>query len=122
MRYFLIFLLLSLPAAASERDAFYGTWGTEKQCTRAPVKPGVTVLAEPIEIGEEWLKQGQIWCRLSWFPIQTREGGVFTGAQAQCGEDSVRGYILGMELAEDELMLRWNVQLVNGPLQRCTAP
>ena len=111
--------LIALPADAQEREALYGTWGTEKQCTRQPIKPGGTVLAQPFEISDRWLKQGELWCRLDWFPLEQRSDGIFTGAYAHCGEDAVRGYILGMELTGQDLKLRWNVFLSNGPLARC---
>lgn len=116
---FLVIALLASPAVADERDAFYGTWGTAQQCARAPIKPGGTVLAEPFEIDAEWLKQGTLWCRLSWVPLQPREDGAFTGAQAQCGEDSLRGYFLRMELVGEALTLRWGLLTQTGPLERC---
>ena len=120
MRYALLIFLLAWPAAADERKVFYGSWGTEQQCSRTPIKPGGTVLAEPFQIGPEGLRQGQIWCRLSWFPIELREDGVFTGAFAQCGEDAVREYLLRMTLSEDALTVRWGLQRSNGPLTRCS--
>lgn len=119
MRYAFLIVLLAFPAAADERAVFYGTWGTAKQCSRAPVKPGGTVLAAPFEISPEWLRQGQIWCRLSWFPIEPRGDGFFSGARAQCGEDTVRDYMLGVELSGGELTLRWDFPLSSGPLARC---
>ncbi|MEM1420138.1 MAG: hypothetical protein AAF661_03225 [Pseudomonadota bacterium] len=115
----LLFAILAPPASADERELFYGTWGTPAQCARAPIKPGGTVLAEPFEIGEEWLRHGQIWCRLRWFPVEPRASGFFTGANAQCGEDAVRGYFLGMVLEDGDLTLRWDFPLSNGPLSRC---
>ncbi len=119
-------LLITLPflfasyVAADDRNAVYGTWGTTKQCSRLPIKPGGTVLAEPFVIDSVSLKQGQFWCRLSWGPMETRENGFFTGASASCGEDSARGYFVGMVLADDELTLRWNFPLSIGPLRRCS--
>lgn len=122
MRFVFLIICLAAPAAvaaADLREALYGTWGTERQCARAPIKPGGTVLAEPFEINGEWLRHGQVWCRLSWFPVEPREDGFFTGAHAQCGEDSVRGYFLRMNLSGEELTLRWDFPLSNGPLTRC---
>jgi len=117
-------VLLAFPvasAAADEREVFYGTWGTEKQCARAPIQDGVDVLAEPFVIDSRWLKQGWHYCSLRWGPIEAREDGFFTGAHAQCGEDSVRGYFLGMDLSGDNLTLRWEFPHSNGPLARCPA-
>lgn len=117
-----IFMCAAWSASADERAAFYGTWGAPQQCARAPIKPGGTVLAAPFEIDAEWLRHGQVWCRLRWFPIEPRADGAFTGAQAQCGEDSVRGYRLGMVLSGETLTLRWGFGRSNGPLARCPAP
>ena len=121
MRYALAVILLSLPAAAEERHVFHGTWGTQAQCVGEPIKPGGSVKAAPYVIGPEWLRHGQTWCRLDWFPIEPREGGLFSGAHAHCGEDAVRSYLLGMNLARGELTLRWNLFTSAGPLSRCPA-
>jgi len=122
MRIAVLIALFTFPAiAAEERENFYGTWGTEKQCARVPLKPGVTVLAEPFEIRPGWLRQGTHWCRLKWGPIEARENGFFTAAHASCGEDAVRDYFLGMELSSGELTLRWDFPHSNGPLARCPA-
>ncbi|MCY6379951.1 hypothetical protein [Hoeflea prorocentri] len=111
--------LCAAPVAARDRTAIYGTWGTEKQCARTPIKPGGTVLSEPFVISSQWLRHGKFWCRLDWGPVEPRENGVFTGAHAQCGEDSTRGYFLGVILTGDDLTLRWDFPLSNGPLKRC---
>ncbi|MEM8876871.1 MAG: hypothetical protein AAGD23_03255 [Pseudomonadota bacterium] len=124
MRHAIVITLLLMPvtAAADERKTLLGTWGTANQCARAPIKPGGTVLAEPFEISSGWLRQGRFGCRLNWGPVETREDGFFTTAQAQCGEDTVRDYSLGMVLMGDELTLRWDFPLSNGPLMRCPGP
>ncbi|MEX3011212.1 hypothetical protein [Hoeflea sp. TYP-13] len=111
---------LVVPAAADDRAVFYGTWGTAKQCSRAPIRTGGTVLKEPFVISSGWLRQGRFWCRLNWGPVEPREHGFFTGAHAQCGEDTARGYFLGMILSGDDLTLRWGFPLSNGPLRRCS--
>ena len=106
-------------ASADPKQQFLGVWGTEAQCNREPIKDGGTVLAEPYEIGAQWLKHGDLWCSLSWGPVEDREGEYFTLATAKCGEDSVLDYLLGMTLADEMLTLRWDITLRNGPLQRC---
>lgn len=113
-------VLLAWPAAAVADDhaAFFGAWGSPSQCARALLIPDGSVAAEPFVIGPQWLKHGRIWCSLSWFSVEPRENGLFSGAYAQCGEDSVRAYRLGMEIVGDRLMLRWDFRLV-GPLSRC---
>jgi hypothetical protein len=125
MRIVLLFIFVTLPSLvlAAERDAFYGTWGTPKQCARAPIKSGGTLLAKPYEISSGWLRQGDFWCRLDWGrPIEKRENGLFTAANAQCGEDSVRGYFLRMKLSDEKLTLLWDFPVSNGPLNRCAKP
>ncbi|WP_157738936.1 hypothetical protein [Labrenzia sp. VG12] len=122
MRLLILIALLNLPidvAAAEDRRVFFGTWGTAKQCAREPIKPGGTFLAEPYEIGDEWLRQGQLWCLLSWGPIEKRPDGYFSGAHARCGEDTVRQYFLGMVLSDGELTLRWGFPASSGPLRQC---
>jgi len=114
-----LFAQFALPVLAADRADFYGTWGTPSQCARAPLKSGGTVLAEPFQIGPEWLKHGRIWCRLTWFPIQPRSDGAFTGARAQCGEDTVQGYTLRFNLVAGTMTLRWDVFRASGPLDRC---
>lgn len=110
------------PTLADGRESLFGTWGTAAQCARKPLKPGGTVLAEPFLINDEWLRHGQLWCRLRWFPIENRENELFTGAFAQCGEDSVRSYMLRMTLATDNtLNLKWGLARSNGPLAICEA-
>jgi len=114
-----LLFLVSFTASAGEREALYGTWGTAKQCAREPIKEGGTVLSEPFVISDQWMRHGQLWCKLSWFPIDQRKNGIFTGARAQCGEDSVRSYSIGMELDGDELTIRWDFPYKNGPLLQC---
>ena len=126
MRYLLVFSLFAITFAvetkAAENEVFYGVWGTHKQCSRAPIKPGGTVLSQPIEINSNWLRQGKLWCNLSWGPVEVRKDGFFTAAQAQCGEDTLRGYFLGMELSGDNLRLRWGFPRLSPPLARCSKP
>ena len=124
MRFFFLvtfFAFSSAPLiAAEQREVFYGTWGSQAQCAQAPIKRGGTVLAQPFEIRANWMRQGQLWCSLKWGPLEVREKGYFTAANAQCGEDSVLAYFLGMELSDNELTLRWDLGRSNGPLRRCS--
>ena len=106
-------------AAADDRQSLYGVWGDARQCTRAVLQEGGTVRAEPVQIAEGWLQQGPIWCRLTWFPAQTRAGGLFVSARALCGEDSALDYRLDLVLDGGELLLIWDEALVNGPMRLC---
>ena len=106
-------------ADEAKHQPFYGTWGTHQQCARTAIVDGGSVMHEPFEIGPVWLKQGKLWCQLNWGPLDGQNGRYFTAAHAQCGEDSVRGYFLRMQLVEGQLQLRWEFPISNGPLQRC---
>ena len=70
----------AMPANANEYADFIGVWGTEKQCARAPIIEGGTRLAEPFEITGLWLKQGAVFCGLTWGPVEKRDNGAFTSA------------------------------------------
>ena len=113
-------LAAAAAAAAAEREVFYGEWGTAKQCARQPIKEGGTLLAQPYELGETWLKQGNLYCQLNWGPIEQRGGGgSFTAAHAACGEDTIRSYFLGLELRGEQLRLTWGFPTSSPPLSRC---
>jgi hypothetical protein len=118
---FIFFLLLAFPAMSKTHEMFYGSWGTQAQCDKKPIKPGGTVLSTPFEIDKRWFKQGQQWCLLNWGVIEKRENGYFTAANALCGEDAPQSYFLGFELKNNELTLRWDFPRKNGPLMRCEA-
>ena len=114
--------LLSLSHASANptpHTAFFGTWGTPAHCAKQPIKPGGTVLAEPFEIGPDWLRHGQLWCALTWGPVQGRASGSFSAAHARCGEDAVRDYFLRFNLENGSLTLRWGPFLSNSELRRC---
>ena len=124
MRFMVLLFLFSFPihAEAEDRAAFYGSWGTGKQCAGKPIKPGGSVLARPYEITADWLKHGDQWCQLNWGPVEKRDGGTFSAAHAHCGEDSLRTYFLGLELTGEKLRLRWDFPQISAPLQRCQKP
>ena len=121
MKYLAMIALLGASAAfADERAPLYDTWGTPKQCEHVLLKPGGTVTAHPFEIRPGWLRHGDLWCRLNWFPATPRADGMFVSSRALCGEDSAQGFRLDMVLGADGLRLIWDERLVNGPMQRCS--
>lgn len=123
MKLLRVILLILVPplTMADERAEVYGTWGDAWQCAGAVLQPGGTLQAAPFTIKPGWLRHRQTWCRLTWFPVQPRPGGLFVSTQAQCGEDSVRGFRLDFILQDGALRLIWDEALVNGPLRRCPA-
>lgn len=111
-------------ALAAEIADLDGTWGTPAQCARAVLVEGGSKTAEPFELRDGWLKHGQTWCALTWFPAQRHaDGGFFAAARATCGEDSQRNYGLGFRLSvsggNETLKIIWDEALINGPLARC---
>ena len=106
-------------AGEDPKASLLGMWGSKAQCDRSLLLPNGTVHAEPFEIHPGWLRHGNLWCRLSWFPEQSRPNGLFVSTQALCGEDSVRHYRLDFALADGRLTLIWDVSLISGPLMRC---
>lgn len=114
-------VVLALPAGADERKSFLGTWGSADQCAHSLIKPNGSVRAQPFVISQGSLRHGDVWCRLDWGPVETHSNGLFTGAHARCGEDSVRQHFVGMMLSGGELSLRWDFLVMNGPLGRCSA-
>ena len=121
MRSLFVLTIFTMPAFAADRSLLYGKWGTEAQCNGALITPQGTKRAAPFDIRPDWLKHGDVWCYLNWGTVApTSGGGIFTVAQAQCGEDAVRGYNIKFRLDESELTLVWNLWIKNGPLMRCT--
>ena len=123
-RLLLLFLLVpSLAKPATAQEAFFGTWGSPAQCAGTSIVPGGTVAAAPIRIGPAWLTQRNTWCQLHWFDPVARADGIFITANASCGEDAARGYLLEMDLTHaagpESLTLLWDRGVQNGPLWRC---
>jgi len=121
---YLVFSILACTTAvlnAADRELLYGEWGTETQCARALITPKGTKLAEPFDIQKDWLGHGDLWCRLNWGTLAPEPDGLFTTAQAACGEDAVRGYNINFRLDGQELTLVWNLWHRVGPLRRCSA-
>ena len=112
-------VLFIAPAHANDKEPLYGKWGTEAQCAGELITPKGTKRASPFDFQSQWLRNGEVWCRMNWGVVDKTEGGLFTVAQGQCGEDSVRGYNINFRLVGDELTLVWNLWHKVGPLMRC---
>ena len=121
MKFLALLAVLTASSAQSGdiRAPIYGLWGTDAQCQAALISPTGTRRAVPFELRPGWLRQGDMWCRLSWFPTTPRATGLFAPARALCGEDSARGYRLDIVLSDETIMLIWDESLTNGPLHRC---
>ena len=119
MRTFLILLLFATLVQADDKEVLYGEWGTEAQCARLPIIPEGTKLAAPYEIKPDWLRHGEVWCRVNWSNASSESNGLFIAARGQCGEDAVRDYRINFRLRADKLTLTWNEWHKVGPLMRC---
>jgi hypothetical protein len=118
-------VLMGLPLSGSAQDMarLAGEWGTEAQCAGALILPGGTRRAASVRISAGWLQQGETWCALNWYRPQAQQHGFYVAAEAVCGEDSQRAWHLGFAYREgnaEHLMLFWDEDLVNGPLNRCS--
>lgn len=117
MRYWVCLIcLLGGPVLADDRAPFLGVWGTAAQCAGEPILKGGSKRASPFEITPDWLRNGETWCALRWFPVQSDR---YASTRALCGEDSAISYRLDMLRDGETLRLIWNEALVNGPLIRC---
>jgi len=116
----LVLISVTHPAIASDRELFYGKWGTEAQCSGALIAEKGTKRATPFEVRPDWLGYGDVWCRLNWVYLGSTPDGTFAVTKALCGEDSARDYQINFELSGNELILVWDEEFKNGPLMRCT--
>ncbi len=119
MRAFLIALFVTSTGYAAEHDIFFGKWGTDIQCAGDLIIATGTKRAAPFEISDDWLGQGDVWCRLNWSGVTQADSRQTAVAQAICGEDDARNYRLRFDLSGDELKITWDLWHTNGPLNRC---
>ena len=119
MKFFITALLFVSTTAIANSALFYGIWGSEAQCARTLIIPQGTKHWSPFEISADWLKHGEVWCRIDWVNVVPREEGAYAVAQALCGEDDNRNYRINFNLVGDELTLIWNNEFANSALRRC---
>ena len=119
MRSILIALLFTSTGYAAEHDIFFGKWGTDKQCAEDLIIPSGTKRAAPFDIRDDWLGQGDVWCRLNWSKVTQTDDKQSAVAQAICGEDDARNYRIKFDLTGEALKITWDLWHTNGPLMRC---
>ncbi len=112
-------LLCLTGTVTADSKAFFGKWGTDRQCAGKLIIPGGTKKAAPFEIGKDWLGHGDVWCRLFWINTGSSQLGTYAIARALCGEDDVRDYQLRFKLQDNRLSLTWNRHITNEGLKRC---
>lgn len=99
--------------------ALLGTWGTSTQCPAKLAENPALARFSPYHIDLEWLRQGGIYCYLSWQGNYADDTGSETHALAQCGEDSLREYRIVLRLEKSRLRIHWSESYSTPTLERC---
>ncbi len=94
------------------------TWGSPGQCAAAGAD-SAALHRHPFEISREWLRQGPIYCYLTWLSNQELADGSETQVFAQCGEDTLREYRVFFLLRDQRLQIRWSENFTTAELERC---
>ena len=96
-----------------------GTWGTAIQydAHRAGDTSSPSLL--PYEITQQWIRQGFIYCYLSWVGQELHDDTVSAHAWAQCGEDNLRDYRLRLQRKAGYLQIRWSDDFITASLEAC---
>ena len=113
------FSLQPKPVAIAAPAALTGTWGTDRQCATFAAGGSDNPALMPYQISSDWVKQGFLYCFLSWRG-ETRVGGQpLYYAEARCGEDDLRDYRLSFELRDKRLRIYWSEDFTTAALEAC---
>ncbi len=104
--------------AVAAPDALLATWGTPDQC-RARGDAAAGPHRQAVEIGPQWLRQGLMYCLLTWHSHRADARGSLSRAHARCGEDLPRDYRVVFLLRDGELRIRWSQDFTTPALDRC---
>jgi hypothetical protein len=96
-----------------------GTWGTAEQCAAHGSGDNEDPRLFPYLITGDWIRQGFIYCYLSWQDHINDADGTRAQAVAQCGEDSLRDYQIFLRLNNNKLEIRWSKDFTTPMLQAC---
>ena len=109
------------PATAPDGPAeLFGVWGSESQCRAYGDGDETNPALLPYAIDGQWIRQGFIYCYLSWRGRESKNGITRAWADARCGEDDLRDYRLQLELRERRLSIRWSEDFIVSQLQSCS--
>ncbi len=106
------------PSGIEPPAVLLATWGSNQQCAAARDDADALHL-HPFEIGREWLRQGPIYCYLTWLSSQPLTDGSESLAFARCGEDTLREYRVFFLLRDQRLSIRWSEDFTSAELGRC---
>jgi len=100
-------------------QSLLGTWGTAEQCHAHNAGEIDNPRFNPYLIGSEWIRQGNVYCYLSWHEKRHDGDGLQAHALAQCGEDNLREYRLTLRLQQERLRIRWSDDFTTRALEAC---
>ena len=106
----------STAAAPSE---LLGTWGTAAQCGELAAGGSDNPGLMPYQISADWIRQGFLYCSMSWRGETRIDGEPRYFADASCGEDDLRDYRLTLELRDNRLKIRWSDDFTTAALEAC---
>lgn len=109
------------PKAGSQQvpESMLGIWGTAEQCAAHAAGAGDNPALLPYHMTGDWIRQGHIYCYLSWRGQDNNGARLRAYAVAQCGEDDLREYRLTLRLQQDSLRIRWSDDFVTRELMAC---
>ena len=105
----------AVPAPA----ALLGAWGSAAQCAKLAAGGSDNPGLMPYQISADWIRQGFLYCSLSWRGQTRVEGENRYFADASCGEDDLRDYRLTLELRDRRLHIRWSEDFTTRALEAC---
>lgn len=100
-------------------DAYIGTWGSAAQCADTQATHDGDAGRSAYEISVEWIRQGKVYCHMTWYTIEMTARGGEVHALAQCGEDGLREYRVVLRLAQARLWIDWSPDFTTPALRAC---
>lgn len=113
------FSLQPRAGAGTAPQPLLGIWGTAEQCAAHESGNNDNPRLFPYRISGDWIRQGNIYCYLSWRDHEGDSDGLRAYALAQCGEDNLREYQLRLLLQQGELQIRWSEDFTTRALRAC---
>ncbi|MDH3761757.1 MAG: hypothetical protein OEU50_12305 [Gammaproteobacteria bacterium] len=111
---------LQPPASGQKAPArILGVWGTAEQCIAYRHGKTDSPRLFPYRISDDWVRQGEIYCYLSWHDAEQVGDDFRVYALAQCGEDNLREYQLKLNLQQQKLRIRWSDDFTTRALEAC---
>lgn len=107
------------PASSAAPPALIGSWGTAAQCARQTAGKTDNPGRLPYQISHDWIRQGFLYCQMTWRGQQPSGDATRYYAHAQCGEDDLRDYRITLLLRQRRLEIRWSPDFSTAALEPC---